>query len=108
MSATPQSLGIKTVAAAGTPVALIAASTQTKEFVVTPIKSAAPRVANTGPVYLMANGGTRATAFAVIQPTDPPFRVPRERGSGGFFDLSQWFVDADTTGDGVLVGYLGE
>ena len=108
MSATPQSIGQKTVAAAGTPVQLSATHVTCKRIIVNPIKSAAPVVANTGAIYLMSAAGARATATYVIPAASGPQTIDRPPSSGEQFDLFDWWLDADTNGDGALIGYLGE
>jgi hypothetical protein len=110
MSMTPLGLAIQTVATPGTPQKLSATPLNTKAFIVKPIK-ALPGTANTGNIYIGAANmvkGTGAGVFKVLATGAADFLIERSRNSGEYLDMSQWYIDADTAGDGCQIGFYGE
>lgn len=107
MSLVPFSLGFVTVATPGTPVALSASSQNTPQFRVQPRKNATTE--NAGNVYLITQStggkGTATTIYAVLVPEQiEGFVLPPVQSN--IYDISNWYVDADVAGDGVLVSYV--
>lgn len=91
----PQSLGFVVVSSAGTKVPLSSSPLQVRAARIQPRSAAG--VVNVGNVYLKTGTGT---VYAVLSPEQVEgIPVPF------WTDLSQWFVDADNSGDGVCVGY---
>lgn len=90
----PQSLGFVTVASAGTPQKLSATPLQASGVRIQP--RSAQGVINVGNIILKNSSGR---IFAVLSPEQvQPFPL-------GDTDLAQVYVDADNSGDGVLVSY---
>ena len=102
-------LGVVTVAAPGTPVALSATPVACKRFTLYGYKSLNPPVANTGAVYIFTPGtnGSKAKPSYII-PSGQSIVIDRPRSDAGFYDLSTLSVDADTASDGIVVGYSQE
>lgn len=97
------SLGIITVAAPGTAVAVSATSKPCRGINFQPIKSLAPATPNVGSIYICTAGGSRATATSVLYvlaPGQPAASVPSISHSD---DASSYVIDADNGGDGCLV-----
>src|ERR1700690_658377 len=110
MSITPQSLGLVAVTAAGTPQQLTSTHVEVKDFWITPLK-ALPSTGNVGNIYIGTSTMVKATGvgvFRVIKTGDAPQHIERPRTSGEFYDLSQWYIDADNNSDGALIGYEGQ
>jgi len=101
-----KSLGIITVATAGTAVAVSASSKPCSRINFQPIKSLASATANTGSIYICTKGGSRATATSVLYVLAPgqPAAATSQFNAGD--DLSNYAIDADTNGDGCLVSYI--
>lgn len=101
-------IGYVPVPVPGTPIVLAAAKTPTKSFRIIPMKTGG--VANTGVVYIGKAGMVKATGvgvYAALRPTDQGITVNiGDLLNSDLFDLSNWFVDADTAADAVLVGFL--
>lgn len=107
----PASLGFIVSAIPGTPVQLSSTRLLVRHLRLQPRASAT--VTNVGNVYVGGANltkGTPTTIFAILSPEQT-----ENRSSGGsdpglmdpsLVDLSQWYIDADNAGDGVLVGYL--
>ena len=92
---TPQKI-VKTISATGTPEKITTTSTPATRAIVCGFKSASPRTTNTTSVWL----GTESTDGSQII----------EVGTSGNYvleqiDLSEWYVDVETAGDGVVVVY---
>lgn len=106
--ATPGGSGFKPVPVPGTPVALAAAKTPSKVIRIIPMKTTG--VANTGVVYIGSAAMVKATGvgvYAALRPTDQGITINTgDLMNSDFFDLSTWFVDADTAADAVLVGFI--
>ena len=109
----PKSLGFINVATAGTPVPLSATPLVVNFFRVLPKKDAATE--NSGQVYLTNSLASTATpSGAVDNPTSIYAILAQEQAEGvelppvksEQYDLSEWYVDADNDGDGILVGYV--
>ena len=90
--------GAKTVAAAGTAVQLAAPGAQPNCFQVTIIAQKAGRAANTGTVYLGLSGASNAQLFPLAPGAALTVSAPHQHQ----FDLSKIYVDATTSGDGVV------
>jgi hypothetical protein len=88
--------GIKTVAATGTPEALVSTPRTVQSVELVPQK--AQGTANTGTVYIGWQSGN-GLQYRPIAPTDQPFAITAPFGSK--LDLSQIYIDAATAGDGV-------
>lgn len=105
---TPNGIGFVPVAAAGTPVQISLTSKPVKEFRVCPLKTGG--VANTGVVYIGKLGMVKATGvgvYAVLRPTDAPMNINiGDLANADYYDLSNWYVDADTNADAILVGFV--
>lgn len=97
MALVPYSLGFVTVATAGSPVPLSSAATVVKLLRLQPRRS--NTVLNVGNVYLKTSSGS---VFAILAPEQVQGVVNLAEG----VQLSSLFLDADTNGDGALVGYL--
>lgn len=103
---TPASGGFVLSGTPGTPVPLSAVKLLVRRLRLQPRTSATG--INVGNVYiggatLTKNTGT--TIFAVLSPEQTESREITALDNG-LIDLSQWYMDADNAGDGVLVGYL--
>jgi hypothetical protein len=110
MSISAQGLGLVTVAAADTPQPLSATPLEVKDFWIRPCKAAAG-TANTGNIYIGNSAMVKGTGVGVIfllKTGDAPLHIERPRTSGEFYDLSQWYIDADNNSDGALIGYEGQ
>jgi hypothetical protein len=107
MAIAQKSLGLVTVATPGTPQPLTATPTRAFQWLATPIK-ALPATANVGNIYLGTSAMVKATGvgvYRVITPTTLPVASGRLDDSVATWDLSQIYIDADNSTDGLLVGY---
>lgn len=103
---TPASLGFILNAVPGTPVPLSATRLLVRHLRLQPRTSATG--VNVGNVYIggpTLTKNTATTIFAVLSPEQTEGRN-FDAADAGLIDLSQWYMDADNAGDGVLVGYL--
>lgn len=90
----------------GTSVPLSANSTAVPSLRVQPRASATSM--NVGNVYIVTRGGSKNTPGSIYAVLGPEQTEPKEISKADdwrLIDLSQWAVDADNAGDGVLVGY---
>jgi hypothetical protein len=106
------SLGLKTVATSGTPVQL---TTDTGIFCnvisVQPIKAGGAQgvapTPNSGYVYLMRGNTAKGTALTgcvlMLDQEQPSFSIKAPTQLG--FRLSDFYLDADVSGDGALIAY---
>ena len=104
------SLGAIAVAAAGTPQALSpGVMLSVQNLRITPAKvTGGAIVANTGFIYIgtaTMNKATGAGVYMVLAPLQTNISGV-EINFGDVMDLSNVYIDADTTGDGAIVGYL--
>ena len=90
----------KTVAAAGTEEALIAATTR---CVYVAIKAEAN---NTGNVFVGANPVTSSTGHILDGGEEVVLRASDIPGAQGLIDLGKIYIDVGTNGDGVSVLYV--
>lgn len=99
------SIGVVAVASAGTPQKLSASSLQVRHVRMTACKiSGGAFASNAGTVYIGKSTMNKTTGAGVYFKLAPE-GVSSEDSPGDVYDLSQWYIDADTTGDGVLVGF---
>lgn len=102
-------LGIKTVASAGTPVQIQAASTPCNQVNFQPVKSVGPYTDNAGAIYIGLQGMSKSTGAGVLyvlKPGVPASSVEAKSSRNvNMDDVSNYWVDADSNGDGVLVSY---
>lgn len=90
--------GFVTVTTAGTPVPLASSSLTCWNFTIQAYK--AKNVNNAGAhIYVYDNSGTKKLLFILASGQS---WSPGQRGSGEY-DLSTLFIDADSSGDGVLL-----
>lgn len=95
----------KTVTTAGTPVRLTTSHVLTNRFTVYGAKTV-NRGVNTGSVFI----GDANDQLQQLVPYDPTLaggEVVYQAPVGSMFDLSEFWIDAATNGDGVVVSYLG-
>lgn len=110
MAIVPKSLGFINVTTAGTPVPLASAATPCNYITILPRKNLT--TANTGAVYLMvanAVGGAvdnQGLVYAVMLTGGAPVTIEINAVGCDQHDLSKWYLDAASNGDGVLVGYF--
>lgn len=98
----PKSLGFVVVAAAGTP-QLISAS----QLLVGSIRihaRSSPSVANVGKVYIGQQGMNKGTGAGVYAIFDP--ETVENLQIGPLMDLALIYIDADNSGDGMLISYF--
>jgi hypothetical protein len=110
MSISPQSLGLQRVATPGTPQAFDTTLVTTKKWLLTPIKTL-PSTANVGNIYIGTSSMSKSTGtgvYAILTPTSAPLVLERPQSSGEYFKSTEWYIDADNSTDGVLIGYYGE
>lgn len=97
----PRSLGFILVTSAGIPVRLASVQQMVSSVRLQPRTS--PSSANVGNIYIGSqdmNKNTGAGVYGILSPEQVEgFQFP------GFMDLAQIWIDADNSGDGVLVGY---
>jgi len=108
MSEILNSLGFVAVSSAGTPVPLSGSSLVVRAFRVQPRKNSTTE--NTGIVYLGNSALVKSTGVGVYailtqEQTEGELISAASLGSADI-DLSQVYLDADNSGDAVLVGYL--
>ena len=97
----PQQI-IKTVAASGTPEAITSTSpTYFSNAIYIGLKAVNPRTANSGIVYLGVTSGNETQPIAINPSEVYSISAP----TGVIFDLSTWYLDVATNGDGVVVIY---
>lgn len=89
---------IKNVTSAGTAVALSATSLIVKSFLVK------AKSGNTNDIYLGDSTVDAATGFP-LDSSEVAGGEEVSRGIHSWYDLSKWFIDADTNGEGVAVLY---
>ena len=107
-----QSLGVITVAAAGTTQVLASASTPCTQILIKPMRAAGasgtPPTPNTGVIYIKnvstAKGTTGAGVVLAIETGADTFSFVSPARNG--FDLSKLYMDADTNGDGALISFV--
>jgi hypothetical protein len=90
----------KTVTAAATPERLLATPTYAQKALIFPLKGV--RTANTGNVYL-GIGSADDTQPWMLTPSTTPITI--EAPLGRKIDLSLFYLDVVTAGDGVVVWY---
>jgi hypothetical protein len=104
---TPNGLGFIPVPSPGTPVQFTAAKTPSKVIRIIPLKTTG--AANTGVVYIGKVGlvkGTGVGVYAALRPGDQGITINvGDLLNSDYYDLSNWYVDADTAADAILVGY---
>lgn len=91
-----QAFGFVTVTTSGTPVKLASSSTPVNNFTLQGFK--AKGTANTGNVYVLDNAGNVLWTVESGKTFSPG-----PAGQQGDYDLSQFQLDAATSGDGVLL-----
>ena len=105
------SLGLKTVTTAGTPVQLTTSEIFCSQILIQPVRaggaSGTPPTPNTGVVYLMRGNVAKATGLgsciAILQVGADALLI---RGTApNSIDLRLFYLDSDTNGDGALVIY---
>lgn len=107
MGLTAKSLGFVTVPTPGTAVALAGLLTGAVILRLEPRRN--QTTVNVGNVYIGGSNlskNTPTTIYAVLSPEQVEGTEISAAGAKDFLDISQYFVDADNAGDGVLVGYL--
>jgi hypothetical protein len=95
------SLGFIIVAVPGTKVQFSANNITVRSMRIQPRSAAL--VPNVGNVYLKNASGQ---IYAVLSPEQVDGRLFIPMGDSELLDLSQWWVDADSAGDGILCGYV--
>lgn len=105
-----KSIGLVTVSLAGTPVQLKSTSQICDSVNIEPVKSLGPYVDNVGKIYIgtsaAMNKTTGAGVLYVLAPGQPAATV-RQPGRIPFLDdVSNYWMDADTSGDGALISYV--
>ena len=104
-------LGIKTVVTAGTPIQLSTTVQKCNRIWVQPLKafgaSAAADTANAGVIYILntltAKGESSTNVIARLDSGENA--VLLEAPKSGHFDLSAFWIDAQTSGDGAIISY---
>lgn len=106
-----QSLGLITVATAATPQRLTTSAIMCNQILVQPIRaggaSGTAPTPNTGTIYLMRGSVAKATGLAsciAILPVSADALLIRSLVPNGI-DLSLFYLDSDTSGDGALISY---
>jgi hypothetical protein len=102
------SIGKKTVTTAGTPVQVIATSTNCTAAYFQALST------NTGKIYIGAGAGLIKASFAnvlrvIVPPPASPLTLDSWNPQGitmGPIDLSTIWVDSDNSGEGILVSFL--
>ena len=107
-----QSLGVKVVTSAGTPVQLSTSDLFCDEVIFVPMQSlgaaGTPTTENAEPLYVMnSNVAKSASSTNIILPLQPgqPGTSLRSRKDKGL-NLKNMWIDADTSGDGVHVSFI--
>ena len=95
----PKSLGFLTVPAPGTPVVFSSLPLLVGKARVH--ARSAPGVQNVGNVYIGSAGMNKTTGAGVYRVLGPEDSEVLENT-----DLGQWWVDADTVGDGIVIGFI--
>ena len=98
--AIPQQI-VKTVAASGTPEAITATSPTYFRHAMFTGHNDEARTANTGNVWLGVTSGNSTQPIRIV----PNQTITLEAPLGLMFDLSSWYLDVATNGDGVVVIY---
>lgn len=88
----------KTNSDTAVPVAFTNVSVQVME--VTILGKSAPRVDNTGDIYVGTTSGNDTQAFKISPGGEAIIRV-----TGGTINLAHWYVDVTTANDGVTIIY---
>lgn len=109
MSSAMKSLGLKTVPTPGTPVQLSTTSIPCDKVNLEPMKASA--AANTGNIYVGLSTMVKATLVGVLYVLAPGQPATTVEPPGGERlelqdDVSNYWIDADTANDGVLVSYV--
>jgi hypothetical protein len=101
------SLGKITVTTAGTPVQVITKTTNCNTVSFQALST------NTGKIYIGLNNIVKASLANVLRVLEPPIASPTTLDSWspqgitiGPIDLSQIWLDSDTSGEGMLVSFL--
>lgn len=92
--------GQKTVTTPGTAVPLTATETRCLQVVIQAMK------ANTNDVYVGDSGVDYVTAQQVVLDAGESLSVLSTVQDGLYVDLNEWYVDADTAGEGVTFVYV--
>jgi hypothetical protein len=96
------SLGITTVTTAGTPVQVSSTLLRVRGAWLSAIK--AKGTPNSGTFAYVLDPASNLL-FAVPKSLAPLFVSPKIAATSDFFDLAKWWIDADTSGDGLLITY---
>jgi hypothetical protein len=96
------SLGIITVTTAGTPVQASSTSLKVRAVWLSAIK--AKGTPNSGTFAYVLDPNSKLL-FAVPKSLAPLFVSSKLAVTSDFIDLSNWWIDADTSGDGLLITY---
>ena len=97
--AIPQQI-IKTVADSGTPEAITSTSPTYFVYAIF-IGRKAARTANTGNIWLGITSGDNTQPIRLVPGQEKTIEAPPSKQ----FNLSDWYVDVETNGDGVIVIY---
>ena len=90
----------KTVAAAGTEVALAATKTLARNIKIKALHG------NTNMIYVGANGVSSTTGYVLDAGEVLDLSGLEASGADEYFDLNTIYIDSDTNGEGVTVSYV--